>query len=107
MTATERREAILDVLSQRKHDQIKNLAEEFGVSERTIRTDIQILSCSYPIETVRGRYGGGVKVMDGYRLDRKTLSSEQVELLKRLATNLEGQDLATINSIIKTFGPCC
>lgn len=107
MTATERREAILDVLSQRKHDQIKNLAEEFGVSERTIRTDIQILSCSYPIETVRGRYGGGVKVMDGYRLDRKTLSPEQVALLKRLAHGLKGQDLETLNSIINTFGPCC
>ena len=66
MTAMERREAILDVLCQRKHDQIKNLAEEFGVSERTIRTDIEVLSCSYPIETVRGRYGGGVKVADWY-----------------------------------------
>ena len=107
MTAMERREAILDVLCQRKHDQINNLAEEFGVSERTIRTDIEVLSCSYPIETVRGRYGGGVKVADWYRRDRKTLSPEQVALLKRLAPGLEEQDLATLNSIINTFGPCC
>lgn len=107
MTAMERREAILDVLCQRKHDQIKNLAEEFGVSERTIRTDIEVLSCSYPIETVRGRYGGGVKVADWYHRDRKTLSPEQVALLKRLAPGLKGQDLATLNSIINTFGPCC
>lgn len=93
MTAMERREAILDVLCQRKHDQIKNLAEEFGVSERTIRTDIEVLSCSYPIETVRGRYGGGVKVADWYHRDRKTLSPEQVALLKRLAPVLRDKTL--------------
>lgn len=107
MTATERREAILDVLSQRRNDQVKNLAEEFGVTERTIRTDLEVLACSYPIETVRGRYGGGVKVADWYHRDRKTLSPEQVDLLKRLAPGLAGQDLATLNSIINTFGPCC
>ena len=93
MTATERREAILDVLSQRRHDQVKNLAVEFGVTERTIRTDIEILSCSYPIETVRGRYGGGVRVADWYHRDRKTLSPEQVDLLKRLAPALLGRIL--------------
>ena len=107
MTATERREAILDVLSQRRHDQVKNLAVEFGVTERTIRTDIEILSCSYPVETVRGRYGGGVRVADWYHRDRKALSPEQVDLLKRLAPSLAGQDLMTLNSIINTFGPCC
>lgn len=54
MTAIERRDAILDRLCVRRHDQVKNLAEEFGVSEKTIRTDIEVLACSYPIETVRG-----------------------------------------------------
>ena len=34
-----------------------NLATEFGVSVRTIKNDIDILSLSYPIETIRGRYG--------------------------------------------------
>ena len=107
MTATERREAILDVLSQRRRDQVKNLAVEFGVTERTIRTDIEILSCSGAVETVRGRYCGGVGVSEGDHLDRKTLSPEQVDLLKRLAPSLAGQDLMTLNSIINTFGPCC
>ena len=77
------------------------------MTERTIRTDIEILSCSYPIETVRGRYGGGVRVADWYHRDRKTLSPEQVDLLKRLAPGLAVQDLMTLNSIINTFGPCC
>lgn len=40
---------------------MNNLAFEFGVSIRTIRNDIDTLSLSYPLETVRGRYGGGVR----------------------------------------------
>ena len=62
MRPIERRAAIFDALCIRRHDTVENLASEFGVSEKTIRRDIEELSCSYPIETVRGRYGGGVKV---------------------------------------------
>ena len=88
MRPNERRAAIFDALCIRRHDTVENLASEFGVSEKTIRRDIEELSCSYPIETVRGRYGGGVKVADWYHQNRKTLSPEQAELLKRLAPSL-------------------
>ena len=64
MTPSERREAILKVLCQRRQDKIDNLAFEFGVSVRTIKNDIEELSLAHPIETVRGRYGGGVKVAE-------------------------------------------
>ena len=40
MTPSERREAILKVLCQRRQDKIDNLAFEFGVSVRTIKNDI-------------------------------------------------------------------
>ena len=105
MTPSERREAILRVLCQRRQDKIDNLAEEFGVSVRTIKNDIEELTLAHPIETVRGRYGGGVKVADWYHQNRKTLSPEQAELLKRLAPSLEGDDLAVMNSIISQFSP--
>ena len=49
---------------------------------------------------VRGRYGGGVRVADGYYLGRKYLKPDQQELLKRLSENLTGEDLATMNSIL-------
>ena len=80
-----------------------NLAAEFGVSTRTIKNDIDILSLSYPIETIRGRYGGGVRVADGYYLHKKYLKPEQQELLGRLSANLSGSDLLVMNSIIKDF----
>lgn len=44
MTPSERREAILSALCQRRHDKIANLAQEFGVTERTIKSDIEELT---------------------------------------------------------------
>jgi DeoR/GlpR family transcriptional regulator of sugar metabolism len=105
MNPLERRSAILDAICVRRQDTITNLANEFGVTERTIRSDIEELSCSYPIKTVRGRYGGGVKIADWYRSYRRTLTSEQAELLMKLAPGLKGRDLEVMNSIISQFAP--
>ena len=98
----ERRIQILETLCVRRHDTIKNLCEEFNVSERTIRYDIKVLECSYPIYTTQGG-GGGVHVMDGYRLGMKYFTEEQSELLERLCSNLEGRDLCIAKEMLKTF----
>lgn len=103
MRASERRRAILEVLCQRRQDTRENLAQEFGVSLRTISNDIEILSLTYPIETKRGKYGGGVRVIDGYRLDRKYLTSIQQCLLERLANALYGEDRNILESILRDF----
>jgi predicted DNA-binding transcriptional regulator YafY len=93
MGPNERRMEIMEVLCQRRQETMENLATEFGVSIRTIRNDIDYLSLSYPLETIRGRYGGGVRVMDGFYMNRKYLKPEQKELLERLGTSLSGKDL--------------
>lgn len=105
MSATERRQDLWNRLCQRRQDTIDNLAAEFKVSRRTIMYDIDALTLSYPIETVRGRYGGGVKVSDWYHPTRRTLCPEQVALLKKMATSMSGSDLVTLNSIILQFAP--
>ena len=105
MSAIERRQALWNTLCQRRQDTVENLAAEFKVSPRTIRYDIETLTRSYPVETVRGRYGGGVKVSDWYHPTRRTLYPEQVALLKKVATSLTGSDLVTLNSIISQFAP--
>ncbi|MBE5922691.1 MAG: DeoR family transcriptional regulator [Lachnospiraceae bacterium] len=66
MGTAERRNEILRILCRRRHETIDNLASEFGVSYRTIRRDIEILSLTEPIITRYGRYAGGVYIMDGY-----------------------------------------
>ena len=103
MGPNERRQEIMETLCHRRQETMANLAFEFGVSIRTIRNDIDILSLSYPLETVRGRYGGGVRVMDGFYMNRKYLKPEQRELLMRLSADLSGKDLAVMNGILQEF----
>ena len=57
-SAIERRQQVLEAISDRRTERIENLASEFGVSRRTIERDILVLSCSYPIVTVQGAAGG-------------------------------------------------
>lgn len=103
MGPNERRREIMETLCQRRQETMANLASEFGVSIRTIRNDIDYLLLSYPLETVRGRYGGGVRVMDGFHMNGKYLKPEQRDLLVRLSANLFGKDLAVMNSILQNF----
>ena len=110
MSPAERRQELLEVLCHRRHDTYDNLARDFNVSKMTIRRDIAALMCSYPIETVCGRYGGGVRVADGFYLNRRiparnVLSPKQTALLKRLRGQLAGDDLDTLNSILLQFSP--
>ncbi|MFR4334920.1 MULTISPECIES: DeoR family transcriptional regulator [Clostridia] len=103
MDAVERRQQILELLCQRRKDTMQNLAAELGVSERTIRRDVEILTRSYPLETVCGRYGGGVRVADWYHLDRQRMSPKQTALLRRLAADLRGEDLEVMEQILLKF----
>lgn len=60
MKVFERRMELIKVLYRREYETINNLAFEFGVSNRTIRRDIDELSRLIPIYTKPGRYGGGI-----------------------------------------------
>lgn len=105
MSPNERRNNIYAELRAQRHLTIDYLAEKYSVNEKTIRRDIDELTLTYPIETVRGRYGGGVKLSDWYHPTRTTLCPEQVALLKKLAPSLQGDDLAVLNSILTQFAP--
>lgn len=105
MSQAERRQRLLNVLCLRRHDTYDNLAREFNVCKRTIRYDVAALMCEYPIETVCGRYGGGVRVKDDYFPYRRTLNKEQIALLTELSGQLEGEKLATMGSIIFQLSP--
>lgn len=84
MGTAERRNAIIRALCRRRHDTMANFAAEFGVSERTIRRDIEILSLTEPIYTRSGRYGGGVYIMEGYYLDKLYVSHQELAVLQKV-----------------------
>lgn len=103
MTPSERRSKILRLLCKRRHETAINLAAELGVSERTIRADVVILSCYYPIQVVRGRFGGGIHLPDWFHMESHTLSPKQQALLMRIRKTLLNEDLQVMNSILAQF----
>lgn len=102
MGPSERRRAIWEYLCRVRFDTTKHLADHFGVCERTIRNDLVALSCTYPIETSFGPYGG-IRVSNWYYSEQKRLSSKQTSLLVRVRVTLEGEDLKVMNSILIQF----
>ena len=103
MKALERRQAIIELLCERRTEKIENLAFEFSVNECTIRRDIQELSLSYPIYTKTGTYGG-VYVAEDYYLGKQYLSSQQKELLETLSSSVGDDQRRVLESIIRKFG---
>ena len=85
MGTAERRTEIMRVLCRRRHETISNLADEFGVSTRTILRDIEVLSVTGPIYTQCGRYGGGVYVTDDFSMTRMYMTERELNLLHKLS----------------------
>ncbi len=111
MGTSERRQEIMRVLCRRRHETIKNLSFEFGVSERTIQRDIEILSLSEPIYTQSGRYGGGVYVDSGYKPDRMYMKENELAVLNKLlkmskvksVSDLSESETAILQNIISQY----
>jgi len=81
---------------------IKTLAKEHDVSWITIYRDIEYLSLSHPIITIRGKYGG-VKLPDWYIPSANHLSPEQLAFLDRLYLSLNSEDARMMKNIILTL----
>lgn len=72
---------ILSILLQREQVTAPYLAEKFEVSRRTINRDLEDLSkAGIPLFTTQGR-GGGIRIMDGYRIDRTLLTSSDMQAI--------------------------
>ena len=70
---------ILSVLLQKEKVTAPELAEHFEVSRRTISRDIEELcKAGIPILTTQGQ-GGGITIMDGYRMDRTLLTGKEMQ----------------------------
>ena len=68
LTAIERRLEIIEIIKSNSITSLSSIARQLDVSYRTIRTDIEVISLSYPIEVLPGA-AGGVRVIPGYRMD--------------------------------------
>lgn len=72
---------ILSILLQRDKVTSQELAEKFEVSRRTILRDIESINIAgIPIVSEQGQ-GGGISIMDGYKIDRTLLSSGDMQAI--------------------------
>lgn len=77
----ERLIGILSILLQREKVTAPELAEQFEVSRRTIQRDIESLCrAGIPISTAQGA-GGGISIMEGYRVDRTVLTDPEMQAI--------------------------
>ena len=100
LTATERREEIMNRMIIRRKDTIENLAHEFGVSRRTIERDIEYLETRYPIKACQGKYGG-VYVEEWYHPFKNTLSIEEALVLRDLCERATEKERRIIEGILR------
>lgn len=72
---------IVYILSQKRTTTARELAEHFEVSTRTIYRDLDVLSgAGIPIFTDKGK-GGGIRLMEGYVLDKGVITPEEKKIL--------------------------
>lgn len=72
---------ILTVLLQQDKVTAPYLAEKFEVSRRTINRDVEALcKAGIPLVTVQGA-GGGILIMEGYRMDKTLLTSSDMQAI--------------------------
>ena len=99
---TERRQLILEYLSDVRRTTLGELAAQFNVSKRTIRYDLDILTCSAPIYTVQGN-GGGIRVADGWYISRRYLHDDQEAFLRDFMDGLQPDQQKMMSNILLAF----
>jgi len=103
VTANERRAEIMRILVSRRNETMGQLATELGVTDRTIRSDITILTVDYPLDTFRGN-GGCVKVADWYHPHKNILSQEQQTVLIQLLDKSDRHEHKILREMLAALG---
>jgi DeoR/GlpR family transcriptional regulator of sugar metabolism len=91
------------ILVLERHITMQQLAAEFGVTDRTIRSDVAVLTVDYPLKTVRGN-GGCVKLADWYHPHRNILSRRHQAALMRQIDKAEEADKKDLREILVSLG---
>ncbi len=86
---------IITILQQKGSVTAPYLAERFEVSRRTISRDIEdICRAGIPIVTTQGT-GGGISIMEGFRLDTTIFTREEMQALLAGLKSLDSVDYSS------------
>lgn len=103
MTVADRRLEIISILGVSGHTTSRELAQEFGVTRRTILHDVSVLSYGYPVYTKPGE-GGGIFIMDSYKPYNNTLTPVEQERLKKMYDAAEGEGNKILERVLRKYG---
>lgn len=104
MNTVHRRTEIINILIIRRHATANELAQEFGVSIRTIQYDIQALTPVYPIYTKQGE-NGGIFIREDYKPYANSLTPMEVAALHELYDWTEGIHKKVLFQVLRKYGP--
>lgn len=104
MNAADRRMEIINILIIKHRITAQELAEEFGVTTRTIQSDIQALSPGYPIYTKPGG-DGGIFIREDYNPHSNILTPAELETLHDLYEGAKDIHRKIIFEMIQKYGP--
>ena len=93
MNTVHRRTEIINILIIRRHTTANELAQEFGVSIRTIQYDIQALTPVYPI------------YREDYKPYANSLTPMEVAALHELYDWTEGIHKKVLFQVLRKYGP--
>ena len=96
----ERRQRLWLIVFRKKAVTVHELAESLEVCVRTIKYDLAHMTGTYPIDTVRGKYTGCVKLEDDNIKLNGNLTDKQIDFLFRKHSEMKGNDAATMWEII-------
>ena len=82
---------------------MRRLAAELGVTDRTIRSDITVLTAEHPLQTIRG-HGGCVALPDWYRPNKNILSKEQQNVLLQMIHLANNDQARVLCEILDAYG---
>lgn len=103
MRATsDRRLAIRDFISDKRHTTVAELMHEFAISKSTVLRDLNAITATTSFYSTPGN-GGGIHAIDGWYASSRYLSAEQEALLRRLSDGLQPEDEKLMDGILAAF----
>jgi len=89
MSRPQRLIELLATLQSRRHTTAEDLAQELGVSARTILRDVQALvGAGIPVFTGRGKYGG-ISLLPGDQVDLGKLTTSEADVLRTVGLDVD------------------
>ena len=101
--------SIIMILNSKDKVTAKELSEKFEVSTKTIQRDMDIIArAGIPIVSYKGNQGG-YGIIDGYKVNKSSMTSNEVNLLKKLLIGInksyENQETSTLLNKLDVIKP--